>query len=422
MASVATSELGFPQRVLSVVHEVPDLGRTRTLPRAAAPARDLGIEIVVCGLLQAGEQATAWRDLASLALERNPFYEPDFALAAARHLREAPRPVFVFLWDAARPRGTAGALLGVVPIVLPRFGFATLEVFGWRHDHAVLGVPLLDRDRAYPVLLAFFDWLADAMPQAGGMLFPSLPEDGPTAAVLRAVAAGEGRAVHRFDPHRRAVLKAGESAEALLARALRPKRLKEYARQRRRLADAGAVSLESATDPTAIRDACEVFLTMEAAGWKGRNGSAFVQSASGATFVRALTRDMARQGGCRIDLLRAGDVPVAAAIVLQAGDRAMYWKTTYDERFAASSPGVQLTLELTRLQLGRPDIAVTDSCAVADHPMIDALWPARAAMADWLVTLRGRNSPATLAVTMRERARRGLRETARRIVRQVRAD
>src|SRR3954449_13521675 len=77
------------------------------------------VEIAVFGLIQAGDHAAAWRDLAARALERNVFYEPDFALAAARHLREAPRPAFVFAWDAQRPRGEPGALLGVFPVAMP---------------------------------------------------------------------------------------------------------------------------------------------------------------------------------------------------------------------------------------------------------------------------------------------------------------
>jgi hypothetical protein len=47
-----------------------------------------------------------------------------------------------------------------------------------------------------------------------------------------------------------------------------------------------------------------------------------------------------------------------------------------------------------------------DSCAVADHPMIDRLWSGRLAMADWLVPLDGSLSFAAAAVT--ERARRML--------------
>ena len=53
----------------------------------------------------------------------------------------------------------------------------------------------------------------------------------------------------------------------------------------------------------------------------------------------------------------AGDTPVAAAIVLRHQDRAFYFKLGVDERFAKFSPGVQLTLDLTRHLCADPAIA-----------------------------------------------------------------
>ena len=55
--------------------------------------------------------------------------------------------------------------------------------------------------------------------------------------------------------------------------------------------------------------------------------------------------------------LRAGEVPVAAGIVLRHQDRAFFFKLGVDERFAKLSPGVQLTLDLTRHLCADPAIA-----------------------------------------------------------------
>ena len=62
-----------------------------------------------------------------------------------------------------------------------------------------------------------------------------------------------------------------------------------------------------------------------------------------------------KPGQCEIVTLRAGDTPVAAAIVLRHQDRAFYFKLGVDERFAKLSPGVQLTLDLTRHLCADPD-------------------------------------------------------------------
>ena len=89
--------------------------------------------------------------------------------------------------------------------------------------------------------------------------------------------------------------------------------------------------------------------------------------------------------------LRAGDTPVAAAIVLRHQDRAFYFKLGVDERFAKFSPGVQLTLDLTRHLCADPAIAMVDSTANADHPMINPIWRGRLAIGDVLIPLRPRD-------------------------------
>jgi hypothetical protein len=105
--------------------------------------------------------------------------------------------------------------------------------------------------------------------------------------------------------------------------------------------------------------------------------------------------------------LRAGDTPVAAAIVLRHQDRAFYFKLGIDERFAKFSPGVQLTLDLTRHLCADPEIATADSTATADHPMINPIWRGRFAIGDVLIPLRRRDPVVALihaALTLRRLA------------------
>ena len=63
-------------------------------------------------------------------------------------------------------------------------------------------------------------------------------------------------------------------------------------------------------------------------------------------------------------------------------------KTAFDERFARFSPGVLLQRENLAI-LERPDIAWTDSCAAADHPMIDHIWRERRAIARLSIAIGG---------------------------------
>jgi CelD/BcsL family acetyltransferase involved in cellulose biosynthesis len=399
------------------------LARTATPPsesgrEGAGEQARRGIEPELLGRSQAANHAEAWADLARRSLDRNVFYEPDFALAAATHLRHGTRPLFLFLWDTGKARSEPGALLGLVPLMLPRGGFGPTEIFGWRNEQIPLGTPLFDSAAAPETVLAFFDWLASAAPGCAGILLPLLAEDGETAAVIRAMAARTGRVLKVFASHERAVLQPRDGVVEAADHGLQGKRRKELARLRRRLAEAaGEVRLRSAETPAELRDAVEVFMAIEASGWKGREGTAFVQDPGAATFLRSLVRSLSRNGSCRIDLLEAGGKPIAAGIVLKAGDRAWYYKTTFDEAYAAFSPGVQLTSDLTDRQRADGTMAMTDSCAIPDHPMIDAVWPQRMRVADWYVAARADARLSTTAVVVKQTAKRGVRNAARQVYR-----
>src|SRR5262249_10566175 len=84
-----------------------------------------------------------------------------------------------------------------------------------------------------------------------------------------------------------------------------------------------------------------------------------------------------------------------AAITLSSGDRAWTWKIAYDEAYARFSPGVQLMLEVTETLLADNSVAQVDSCATADHPMIDHLWRERLALSDRFIAVRA--APSTFA-------------------------
>ena len=117
--------------------------------------------------------------------------------------------------------------------------------------------------------------------------------------------------------------------------------------------------------------------------------------------------------------LHAGETPVAAGIVLRHRDRAFYFKLGIDERFAKFSPGVQLTLDLTRHLCADPAIATADSTASADHPMINPIWRGRFAIGDVLVPLR-RGDPMVPLIHAALTLRSAARELARRAVHYIR--
>ena len=353
----------------------------------------------------------AWADLMTRTLEPNAFLEPSFAVAALQHFAFARRPTFLLIWEAdgATERGR---LIGLCPLFLPHF-YDNRVARTWIHKQSTSGVPLLDSQRAMTTLMLVLDWLKSEHPKVRGLIIPKLAKTGPTFGLLRAISTLRDLPLRLYDEHERAYLPNHINADALLTRALRPKKLKELRRQRRRLADDGALTYRSSTTPDTIRDATELFLALEERGWKGARGTALLVDPHLATFTRTMTRLMAREGKCRIDSLDVGGVPVAMAIVLKSGNRAYFWKTAYDETRAAQSPGVQLTLELTRLQLDDASVASTDSCAIQNHSMIAKIWRHTMPIADVLIGIQPHATNEIEPVDVQERARRSLYDWAK---------
>ena len=377
--------------VSSVNRQIVAFRAEPTSRTPAAPAKPVAAELV--GLDQMLRYRADWHALVPQALERNVFLEPAFALAAAQHFAIAQRPRFLLAWSVAQgiqPR----KLIGLCPIA-PAKGFGRglgpgLDgglARGWLTRQAALGTPLLDRAFAAEALAAMLNHVATAM-RYGSLLLAQMPQDGATARLIRATAVEGGRDVRLLGAYRRACLSGGDAGMAALDAGLSSKRKKEVRRQRHRLEATQALDFVSARGAGEVRQAVEYFLRLEAGGWKGAGGTALLCDPGETAFVRAATRGLAEAGKCRVDMLMRGDTPVAMAIVLHSGASAAYWKIAHDENFAAHSPGVLLTLDTSRRQVADAAIAMTDSCAIAGHPMIDRVWPERMPVADMLIATR----------------------------------
>jgi CelD/BcsL family acetyltransferase involved in cellulose biosynthesis len=336
------------------------------------------------GLAELEPIAAAWRELAARALEPNIFYEPAFARAAASVFGRDAGAVLV--WSGTRPR----RLLGFFPaqIETRRYGLKLPVLVGWTHAYAPLGVPLIERDAAEPVIAAFLAHVAADPALPGLLLLPFMTRNGPFAAALETIVRRAQMPAADFNRHRRALLKPHGERSRYVERALGARKHKELRRIARRLADLGAVLFTSATEPAAVAAALEDFFALEAGGWKGRAGSAAAAHHDLRRFVRTALGELAADGRVSISRILLDGRAIAATIVLRSGRGAWFWKIAYDEDFARFSPGVMLTVALTEQLVEDADVAQTDSCATADHPMIDRIWRERLALCDRLIAVR----------------------------------
>jgi CelD/BcsL family acetyltransferase involved in cellulose biosynthesis len=322
----------------------------------------------------------AWRALAARALEPNVFYEPAFALPAAT--------VFGHDIGAGLVWSPTGKLVGLFPgLIERRYGVPPAVLTGWTHPYAPLGTPLVDRDEPEAVIAAWLDHVASARDMPAVMLLPLIPE-GPFANALSAVLARRSTIAEQFGGHRRAMLAPARSRTSYLEHALGAKKRKELRRQRNRLADDGDVLCDTATRLPAIAPGLADFLALEARGWKGRAGTAALGHDAIRHFVERAVTGLAGEGKARIDRLRIGERTIAATVTLHSGATAWTWKIAYDESFGRFSPGVQLMMDLSESLLADSALTRIDSCATADHPMIDHLWRERLGLADRLIAVR----------------------------------
>lgn len=380
---------------------VPDAPR---LADASLPVQNgAGFRVEWRLLADLGDIDEAWRDLARRALEPNVFYEPEFALVAASVFGAGVGALLV--WSRHEPQ----RLIGLMPLRVSRrrYGLFPPALVGWTHPYAPFGVPLIDRDEAEAAVSAAFDFIARSPDLPRLLLWPLMPAKGRYAGVLTAALMHSGGRMALFGSHRRAILAPMGDRRNYLDRALRTRKRKELRRQARRLSDQGALVVSHAAGPQAIASALEAFMALEAKGWKGRDGGAAAVDADVGAFMRNAVSNLAGSNGARIVQLTLDDRPIASGIVLRSGGHAWFWKIAYDETVARASPGVQLTLELTRALLDDGSMKRTDSCATAGHPMIDKLWLERLELADHLVQIGPRRNLRFALACALETVRRG---------------
>ena len=105
-------------------------------------------------------------------------------------------------------------------------------------------------------------------------------------------------------------------------------------------------------------------------------------------FISAAVGGLAAEGKVAVNRIFIDGRAIAVTITLRSADTAWFWKIVYDENFARYSPGVVLTLAVTEDLVEDTSLVRTDSCATANHPMIDHIWRERLALCDRLIAVR----------------------------------
>ena len=343
-----------------------------------------------------------WDALAARAAEPNPFAE--------RWCLEAGLAAF----DRAGKVRVAGltvdgVLAGIMPMArawrYERYPLPHLA--GWTHANAFCGAPLVAAGHEHAFWRELLAW-ADG--NAGAALFlhlEQLPADGPLYAALRDVCAAENRVAAVVQRTERALLASELSPQEYFDASLSGKKRKELRRQSARLSEEGEVRFERRHDANDLERWADDFLALERNGWKGSEGSALACDPAKAAFFRQALAGAAAAGRLERLAITLDGAPIAMLANFLTPPGAYSFKTAYDERLARFSPGVLLQRENLAL-LARDGIAWTDSCAAADHPMIERIWREKRALARVSIAIGGTARRAAAAALFRAETRRPL--------------
>ncbi|MBX3206211.1 MAG: GNAT family N-acetyltransferase [Labilithrix sp.] len=325
--------------------------------------------------------------LARVAIEPNVFHESWMLAPALAHLGAAELLLVAV-------RDGSGTLSGLFPLHLERryHGVPLRCLRSWQHDYLFLGSPLVAADGAERTIGALLDWCASGDAPAGVLELLDVRADGPLAAAITAASHARGCAM-RVAKSERALL----DLRAPSRSGVSGKHKKELRRLERRLGDLGRLDY---SDLAAGEDAepwLERFLALEAAGWKGRGGTALAARSGGRAFFLAAAREASRRGRLQMLEMRLDGAAIAAKCNFIGGEGVFMFKIAYDERYAKYSPGVLLELfGMGVLQAGATRFAWADSCARPEHFMAERLWSDRRALGDYSICARGRVARALI--------------------------
>jgi hypothetical protein len=332
---------------------------------------------IVRSAAELAEHQAAWEDLARHAIEPNIYYEPWMFLPAWELLgRNADLRCLLLYTTGPTNEGSPKILCGFFPLERVR-GYKGLPVHYlqlWRTPQMSLCTPLIRAEYARDCLTEFFDWLCEA-PESGSLLaIEYLSGDGLFNQLLTDFANDCPNLLTIEERTNRALLERRANTEDYLALALSGKRRKELRRQEKLLRQSGDVTYVEYRPGDNLELLLEQFLTLEAHGWKGEEGSALDAHRETREFFLQTMHAAAAHDRLTILALHLDGAPIAMKINVQSGVGSFALKIAYDEKYASYSPGVHLELENIRRFHEHPYLEWMDSCATSRHFMINRLW------------------------------------------------
>lgn len=352
-----------------------------------------------------------WDRLVANAIEDNPFFSRPVVAAGISALGEADDvEALVFR------RHEDGRLIGLFPFRRERFGrFIPLsDARASSNLYQPGGVPLIDKDHASEVAERYLELLQFEGSVPRRWAFPHVELDGPFTRLMTSHAPHLKFAVLGVETYRRPVLvRDPDGFDAHIERVIGKKRAKDIQRNVRRLGEMGTVRFERTTDPDTVAARLEQFLTMEAAGWKGKKGTAFLSNADHARFARLAYRDKTAV----IDTLFLDETPIAISINLAAGSTLFTPKCAFDETYRKYGPGLILEYLVIEAFYAETRFEAMNAATTIDGHVISGFWNGERPMGTLII---GPEGWRTRLLARIEDTGHGTRQWATKLLRRIR--
>jgi hypothetical protein len=280
----------------------------------------------------------------------------------------------------------------------------------WRHRNMLLCcTPLVRARSAARCVAALLQ-----SPLAPAIELEWTPADGPVCAALIESALAAGMPWVVTDAYARALLRRDSDPRERFNSNMK----NNLRRWQARLASHGEVrpvrlDSGSKSDGDLARWTGE-FLTLEASGWKAKQGSALACRDDDRRFVAAVFPEAFRRGRLLITGLDLDGRPLARHCMIAGGEGAFTFKIAYDETYASCSPGILAEVDNVRQFLENPGPRWVDSNTSRENTSYGRVWKDRRTFQRLAVGLRGAGRLAVAALPLLRLARNALQGVARR--------
>ncbi len=217
------------------------------------------------------------------------------------------------------------------------------------------------------------------------LLLPFHGTEGPVYKRLQEALLTNGWQQHASSQEDRAFQLSGTMGQADFDALKKRSSWKGTVKSQRRLEKQGTLTFSMLDSSSDLQMGLEDFLKLEAAGWKGKQGTALLSREPDAAFTREMVSKQAQAGNIRIGQLRLNGQLIATNLQLREQGRIFAWKTTFDESLAKFSPGQLLIYYSAEKFLEDPEFSGADSLSTPDNQMANKAWTARFSYATLLI-------------------------------------